>query len=354
MEKLAPIEKILFIDIETTGLSREKTNLYLIGCAYFDKEGYHTLQWFAESKNEEKELIILFTDYIKDRFELLIHYNGNHFDIPYLKYKADKYKLEDPFDKLSNFDIYAMIKPYKVLLGLPSLRQRCIEEFLGINSEDPYTGKELINVYRAYVHSPSLDFLKPLLFHNTEDLKGMAYILPILHYTSVKYMELEYLSFETHEFPDYMGNNRCELLINCRHALNIPKGFTTKKGQIMLSVRSNGTALLRLPVIEATLKQFFSNYKDYYYLPIEDCCVHKSVASGVDKNRRENAKKENCYTKYHGLFIPVIASDESLVNLPIFKDEYNKPDLYTPFALNKAPDIIIELLNDFVKKWTFD
>ena len=38
IERLAPLDQILFLDIETTGLSADNSQLYLIGCAFY-KEG---------------------------------------------------------------------------------------------------------------------------------------------------------------------------------------------------------------------------------------------------------------------------------------------------------------------------
>jgi hypothetical protein len=345
---LAPLDKILFIDIETTGLSREHTDLYLIGCGCFDEDGYHTIQWFADSKSDEALLIVRFCDYIKDRFKLLIHYNGNHFDIPYLRFKAAKHNLPDPFEGLESYDIYSEIKPYKCMLGLSSLRQREIEQLLDINSADPYTGRELINVYHRYVKSPSKELLSPLIFHNSEDLKGMAYILPILHYTGIAGLKLEYISHEINVFEDYSRTECRELLIRCRHNLYIPVSFKTNKGQLLISVRSDKTALLRLPVFNGTLKLFYENYRDYYYLPYEDCCVYKAAASGVDPARRENAKKETCYTKHTGLFFPRIASGNGHNTPVLFRESYGSTEYYIAYKEDSAADIIKQQIEDFV------
>lgn len=345
LDRIAPVEKILFIDIETTGLSRETSNLYLIGCGYFDPDGYHTIQWFGDSPAEESSIIAAFSDHIKGRFTCLVHYNGTRFDIPYLKYKAGLYGIPDPFEALDNFDIYLSVKPYKKLLNLPSLRQRCIEQFLGINSDDPYTGRELIGVYKSYVRSPSDDLLSPLLHHNAEDLKGMAYILPILHYTSLKDATLRYVSHMLHPFNDYEGNPRKELIVNYTHEARIPLGFNTGSGQIRLSMRSDNTALLRLPVIECELKRFYDNYKDYYYLPAEDCCIHRSAASGVSRTHRENAKKETCYTKYSGLFIPSILSDHPAA----FRESYVSKDLYLPYTADNADAILSDIGRSIIR-----
>ncbi|MCR4806428.1 MAG: ribonuclease H-like domain-containing protein [Lachnospiraceae bacterium] len=327
IETMAPLDKILFIDIETTGLSRELTDLYLIGCGYFNKNGYNTIQWFADSPEDEAEVIQAFYDFVAGRFELLIHYNGNHFDIPYLKAKALKHDLALPFKDMDNYDIYLAIKPFKNALSLPSLRQRCVEELLEINSDDPYSGRDLIGVYHKYVSEPSDDLLYPLLYHNSEDLKGMAYILPVIYYTHLKDISLEYVSHGIHKYHDLQDNEHMELLVTYKHDIKIPKGFNFKDGNIILHISPDGRATLRLPLINTTLKRFYPNYKDYYYLPAEDTCIYKSAASSVPRERRENAKKETCYTKHSGLFIPILSGSD----LPVFKSDHSSKEIFTPF-----------------------
>lgn len=338
LEEFAPPCRILFIDIETTGLSREHSNLYLIGCGFFEPDGYHTIQWFADSPSEEADIITAFAKYISGRFTHLIHYNGNHFDVPYLKYKTEIHNLDDPLLNLISIDIFVLVKPYKHMLGLPSLRQRCIEQFLNINSDDPYTGKELIGVYHSYTASPSKKLLEPLLYHNSEDLKGMAYILPILHYTSLKSMSFKYVSHKLHTYHDYNGIEQYELLVDFIHTADIPVGFKTGRGQIILSIRSDRTALLRLPVLNCEMKKFYDNYRDYFYLPAEDCCIHRSAASGVDKSRREYAKKETCYTKHSGLFIPSVSDDPSTT----FRIDYSSREFYVPYSEDTCKALLTE------------
>ena len=336
IENIAPIDKILFIDIETTGLSRELTDLYLIGCGWFDSEGYNTIQWFADSPEDEPGIISAFNEFVRGRFTMLMHYNGNHFDIPYLKAKAIKHGLDLPFDRLDNYDIYHRIKPFKKVLSLPSLKQRCIEQLLDINSDDPYTGQELISVYRKYVSDPCDELFEPLIYHNKEDLKGMVYILPVLYYQELKDLKLKYVSYGIHSYHDLQDNEHMELLASYSHDLKIPNGFNSKDGDIMLHISSNGKATLRVPIIRATLKQFYPNYNDYYYLPAEDTCVYKSVAQGVPKERRMNAKKETCYTKHSGLFIP----DLFISSSPVFKSDYSSGNNYIPFSEDTCDEIL--------------
>jgi hypothetical protein len=50
---IGPASDLLFIDIETTGLSRENNHVYLIGCAYYQPEGWHMIQWFDNTGIDE-------------------------------------------------------------------------------------------------------------------------------------------------------------------------------------------------------------------------------------------------------------------------------------------------------------
>ena len=57
LERLAPLDRILFIDIETTGFLSSESAIYLIGCAFYSEGNWVIRQWFAQSPDEEAELI---------------------------------------------------------------------------------------------------------------------------------------------------------------------------------------------------------------------------------------------------------------------------------------------------------
>lgn len=56
--------------------------------------------------------------------------------------------------------------------------------------------------------------------------------------------------------------------------------------------------------IRDTLKYFYPDYQNYYYLPEEDMAIHKSIADSVDPSYRKKATKNTCYTKKAGIFLP--------------------------------------------------
>ena len=89
-------EDIVFFDIETTGLSAINSVLYLIGVVYFEKDSWKFEQWFADECDDEVSLIKAFFELLDAR-KYLIHYNGNGFDIPYIKKKIEQYSLNYNF-----------------------------------------------------------------------------------------------------------------------------------------------------------------------------------------------------------------------------------------------------------------
>lgn len=184
LTRIAPLDQLLFVDIETTGFSAGSSSLYEIGCIRFENNIPKLIQFFAEDTTEEKEVLSSFFDLCHPS-GTLIHFNGNTFDIPYMKAKARQYGLSSPFETMDGVDIYKRIMPYKDILGLPNCKQKTIEEFLGISREDRYNGGQLIDIYKEYCRQPSEESEKILILHNNEDMKGMLKLLPILTYSDI-------------------------------------------------------------------------------------------------------------------------------------------------------------------------
>lgn len=84
------------------------------------------------------------------------------------------------------------------------------------------------------------------------------------------------------------------------------------------------SATLKVPIYEEELKYFYSNYKDYYYLPTEDVALHKSVAGFVDKEHRLQASAANCYTRKFSCYLP----QWEILFTPFFKRDYKSKELF--------------------------
>ena len=181
LERLGDPEKLVFFDIETTGFSADYNTVYLIGCIWPEGDQLRFIQWFADTKTAEADVLNAFFEFLKN-FCTLVHFNGDMFDIPFVTKRAGTLKLTPTFDCVESIDIFRRIKPFKKLLGLPDMKQKTIERFLKISREDLYNGGELIEVYLDYLKTRDEEEKRLLLLHNEDDLKGMPSLLPVLFY----------------------------------------------------------------------------------------------------------------------------------------------------------------------------
>ena len=333
--QLAP-EQSLFLDIETTGLTPINSMLYLIGVLYYNTETntFTCMQWFNETGTIEEEKSIL-SDFFAfaANYRTLIHYNGDGFDIPYLTTCANQHRITSTLSYLDSFDIYKKIRPLKKLLNLPQLKQKSIEQFLKIERKDKKDGGELIKVYKEYIETGSSQLLELLLLHNTDDIKGMLSILPILHYIAL--LDGAFTATELFIQGEYAS-------IPLHITYPLPKPLTLKRDGILFRAEKYD-ATLQIPIYEGELKYFYSNYKDYYYLPLEDTAIHKSVASYVDKQYRTQAKASNCYSRKTGIFLP----QPEIIITPCFKLDYKGHDTY--FEITEEGSISLEQLTLYVR-----
>ncbi len=357
------INKLVFFDIETTGFAADSTYLYLIGCAYYKEDSFHLIQWFSEDINEEAKLITSFFEFLKN-YEVLLHYNGTGFDLPYIRRKCDILELDYSFDNYISIDIYKRIGPYKKIFRLNSFKQKSIEAFLNIHRTDTFSGGDLIQVYQSYLgkkhfedlrskRNPETIFetpseaellLRNLLLHNEDDLRGLILISRILSYTDLFEKPIRILQAG-------VDGNRFAIQFNLSTSLPIRISF----GNDLAHITANGDlATLTIQVYEGELKHFYDNYKDYYYLPAEDSVIHKSLAHFVDKDYRSKAKPSNCYTRKQGIFAP----QYELLFTPCFKLECQSKlsflEIHTDFLLQeeKLEQYVKHIMNYVVSKAT--
>jgi len=340
--------KIAFFDIETTGFVAETTYLYLIGCIYYKESSLHMIQWFAEDIKEEALLIENFFEFIID-YDLLIHYNGSGFDIPYLNKKCEILQLDYSFKDIRSLDIYKKISPIKKIFRLNNYKQKTIETFLEVERKDSFGGGELIAVYQSYLGKKHIEELKKsradksadtavddktsetdkllqsLLLHNEDDIKGLVQITPVLYYLDLFEKPFQILQAGTDE-----GN----LTIRLEYDFSIPIRISFGNDSVYMNAYEN-SVIISIKTYEGELKYFYDNYRDYYYLPGEDRAIHKSLAIYVDKDYRVKAKPSTCYTKRYGLFVPQYLP----IIAPFFKQEYHDKitfvEVHTDFLLQE-------------------
>ena len=322
LEKYTSLDKIVFLDIETTGLSPANSKLYMIGLAYFENNSWFIEQWMAQRTTEERELLIKLSELLP-RFTHVIHFNGNRFDSPYLAEKAKEHFVDLSFDIYQGIDIYKRITPLKNLLVLPDCRQKTIEQFLGINRIDKYTGGELIQVYKTYVAAPSDSMLELLIQHNFDDMKGMLDITPMLSYSEICDAKAMVTRVEMQKTRSVTGEECYELVMTLKLPFPLPKRLFAHFDRNFITAEGS-KATLKVPVFEKELKFFYSNYKDYYYIPSLDAAYHKTVAAHVDNSLRTQATPAKCYTRKESMFL----KQYDIVVEPFFKKDYKDKETY--------------------------
>lgn len=326
IEKLGSKEEILFVDIETTGLSAAHSFIYLLGCCFYKNETWMIRQWFCEKEEEEKELLAAFAGHLSS-YSVLIHFNGNRFDLPFIMQRAEKYGISICFEKKQGIDIYKRIFPYRHFLCLTNCKQKTMEEFMGISREDKYSGGELIRIYKEYQKTFSADALELLLVHNRDDVCGMLSLLPILSYADFFNEPLTVRKVETNTTKDAFGRMQKELLLYFTLTTSLPRPISCHGNDCYFTGKgTNG--MIKVPVFCEEMKFFYSDYKNYYYLPHEDTAIHKSVSMYVDPAFREKATAATCYTRQTGEYLP----QWDILFEPFFKREYDSKNLF--FELN--------------------
>ena len=113
--------------------------------------------------------------------------------------------------------------------------------------------------------------------------------------------------------------------------------------------------IIRLPIRQATLKYFYKDYKNYYYLPEEDTAIHKSIGQFVDRDHKVAATKETCYQKKTGNFIRIPKPGP----LPCFQTDCKSKEYFAEFdpvvLLGKNKSACIQILSDYIqnlKPWS--
>ena len=275
----------VFYDIETTGLSRNSTYLYLIGAVGIEDKNWIFHQWMAENNKEEETILRIFSQFLQ-QYDCLISYNGERFDQPYLEARYEKYGIPSPFKEKYSLDLYRTLKPLKSLLKLPAMKQPCLEEFLGIRNRIYDDGKKCIQLYKDFLKKREPIMAENILGHNLEDVLGLGKIFDMLGYLCIYDGDYEVT------YSEFDGEN---LILKLNLPCSLPMEFSNGNEHFYLTGKDEEVKFI-IRTVDGKLKQYYENYKDYYYLPEEDTVIPKSLGSGIDKKHRKAATRATCYT----------------------------------------------------------
>ncbi len=308
-------EKTLCFDIETTGLNRKFSHITVIGTGYINDGCIKFRQWMLEKPSEEKNLLVEFSEYLKG-FDSLLQFNGNAFDIPYVTERCRQNSLSDPFSHMYSIDLYKNAKKLKNILRLENCRQKSFEKIFNINRKDQISGRDCIYAYNDYLKYKDSNALNALLLHNEEDVTGLLRLSSLCSFDNIKNTLIQ-------SSIKLLPANNSQYNISFMLSDAIPFEINTSDLSYELKLSDNN-GLLLLNGINDTKKYFFDNYKDYFYLPLEDTAIHKSVGIYVDSDHRLKATKKTCYEKSTDTFF----FEPTGIIKPAFKDSSRSRELW--------------------------
>lgn len=170
---LEPGQKMLFMDLETTGLG--SSPLFLVGTMTWDGQSLLVRQYLARDYTEEAAAIGLFADRAAD-CDLLVSFNGKAFDLPYLRMRAAATRVPMPAE-LPHLDLlYESRRAWRAVL--PNCRLETLEQrLLGRTRDGDIPGRLIPEAYHEFVRTGNAARLAAIVRHNLLDLLTMAELM---------------------------------------------------------------------------------------------------------------------------------------------------------------------------------
>lgn len=175
LKSLASLDpfNLKFMDIETLGLSNAP--IILIGIAEIKGKYIESNQYLLRNKEEEPAVIKAYLSHI-DEASVHVTYNGASFDIPFIKNRARRYRIDCNLDQ-THFDLmFPARNLWKDIL--PNCKLTTIEEHLfNIKRDEDVPGAYIPDYYNTYLVTKNIGPLIPIVEHNRMDIVSLANFL---------------------------------------------------------------------------------------------------------------------------------------------------------------------------------
>jgi len=156
-----------YLDIETTGLSRYRADLTVIGIAIETGRKLNLVQLTEEHLSRHHLLKAL------EGADRIYTYNGSRFDLPFIKAKL----AVDLKALFTHTDLMYHCWRKGLKGGL-----KVVEQILGINRKlREINGRVAVKLWWSYINDSNTDALKLLLEYNKEDVLNLRLLRRILN-----------------------------------------------------------------------------------------------------------------------------------------------------------------------------
>lgn len=173
------IDKLLFIDTETTGLAGGAgTYVFLIGLGYFSRSSFIIKQYFLTDLTGEKELLKIFREEIK-RHQNFVTYNGKSYDIPLLRARSIFLKMRIDLSKMGNIDLLHLSRRFWRDKLEEFTLQNIERQILNVKRKEGFdiSGSAIPDAYFDYLETRNAKFMKNIIYHNQKDILSLVLIM---------------------------------------------------------------------------------------------------------------------------------------------------------------------------------
>jgi uncharacterized protein YprB with RNaseH-like and TPR domain len=169
--------KLLFFDMETTGLSGGAGTVpFLIGFGMIKEDGFQVSQYFLPDYPDEAAMLEALRTEIEDD-TVIVSYNGKAFDMPILLDRLALHRVSRSVEHREHIDLlHTTRRLYKRRLKDCSLGN-VEREILGYYRYDDIPGYLVPAVYFNWLSTEEISDLKRVVKHNVDDIISLYFLL---------------------------------------------------------------------------------------------------------------------------------------------------------------------------------
>ncbi len=173
----AALERPLFLDTETTGLSGGSGVVpFLVGLAWREDQGITLAQYFLADLDQEPALLWAVGERVR-RAGFLVTYNGRTFDWPLLQTRLIMRRVRPAWAVPFHLDLLHLARRI-FRPRLPDCALQTIEQaVLDLHRRDDLPGWMIPGRYFSWLRGAGPEMMEPVFAHNRQDVLSMATLL---------------------------------------------------------------------------------------------------------------------------------------------------------------------------------